>query len=184
VPDDEYRFLSVKSTDNHATEVSTFLESAWRKIAPDDPYDGFRQDDVFLNFYNDNTANIKVLTFISGMAVTLGCLGLFGLVSFNITRRLKEFSVRKVFGANLGQIFGLMTRDYMWILIVAFGIGAPSGFFLMNKLIQLIYPDPQPTGALPFVIAISVMVVTVGMTVASQMHRVARENPTKTLRTE
>jgi ABC-type antimicrobial peptide transport system permease subunit len=77
-----------------------------------------------------------------------------------------------------------MSRDYMWILIIAFGVGAPLGFFLMNTLIQLIYPDPQPTGALPFIIAFAVMAITVGITVASQMNRVSRENPTKTLRTE
>jgi ABC-type antimicrobial peptide transport system permease subunit len=183
-PETEFRYLVVKSVDQRASEIIGFLRSAWHDIAPDDPFDGFLQDDVFHRFYRDNTSNIKVLSFISTMAVTLGCLGLFGLVSFNITRRLKEFSVRKIFGANLGQIFRLMSRDYMWILIIAFGVGAPLGFFLMNTLIQLIYPDPQPTGALPFIIAFTVMAITVGITVASQMNRVSRENPTKTLRTE
>jgi len=184
VPEEAYGYLSVKASDHHAKEVLEYLRSAWRDVAPDDPFDGFLQDDVFLDFHNDNTANIKLLSFISGMAIILGCLGLFGLVSFNITRRLKEFSVRKVFGASLAQIFRLMSRDYMWILIVAFGLGAPSGFFLMNMLIQHIYPDPQPAGILPFITAIAVMIATVGATVGSQMGRVSRENPAKTLRIE
>jgi ABC-type antimicrobial peptide transport system permease subunit len=109
---------------------------------------------------------------------------LFGLVSFNITRRLKEFSVRKVFGANMPHLFRLMSRDDLWILLIAFGIGAPTGFVLMNFLIQHIYPDPQPAGILPFAAAISAMAITVGITVASQMRRVVRENPAETLRIE
>ena len=184
IPEEEFAYLSVKASDHHAKDVLESLKTTWHELAPDDPFDGFLQDDVFQDFHNDNTANIKLLSFISGMAIILGCLGLFGLVSFNITRRLKEFSVRKVFGANLGQIFRLMSRDYMWILIISFGIGAPSGFFLMNLLIQHIYPDPQQAGILPFATAIIVMIITVGLTVGSQMGRVSRENPAKTLRIE
>jgi hypothetical protein len=183
-PDTTFRYFTAKASAGNIGTVKNYLERAWREVAPDDPYEGFLQDDVFENFYNDNTANIKLLSFISGTAILLGCLGLFGLVSFNITRRLKEFSVRKVFGANMPHLFRLMSRDYLWILLIAFGIGAPTGFVLMNFLIQHIYPDPQPAGILPFAAAISAMAITVGITVASQMRRVVRENPAETLRIE
>jgi ABC-type antimicrobial peptide transport system permease subunit len=183
-PDTSFRYLTAKAAAGSVGHAKDFLEKSWREVAPDDPYEGFLQDEVFENFYSDNNANIRLLSFISGIAILLGCLGLFGLVSFNITRRLKEFCVRKVFGANTPHLFRLMSRDYMWILLIAFGIGAPTGFFLMNFLIQHIYPDPQPAGILPFAAAISAMAITVGITVASQMRRVVRENPAETLRIE
>ncbi len=118
------------------------------------------------------------------MAVALACLGLFGLVSYNITRRLKEFSIRKVFGASLPQILRLMNRDYVWILVASFVIGAPSGFILFNSLIKHIYPDPQATRALPFLVAIGLMMTTVVITIGSQLKRVANENPGTTLKSE
>ncbi|NJN42619.1 MAG: hypothetical protein HC811_10710 [Flammeovirgaceae bacterium] len=54
----------------------------------------------------------------------------------------------------------------------------------MNTLIRQIYPDPQSAGPIPFVIAVFAMVITVSITIASQMHRIVKENPTTTLRNE
>jgi len=139
---------------------------------------------VFSDFNNDNNANVKLLGFISSVTVVLASLGLFGLVSFNITRRMKEFSIRKVFGALMPHIFKLMNRDYVWILSIAFAIGAPAGFFLINTLIQNIYPDPQAATPLPFLLAVSIMLMTVAFTVGSQLRRVRKENPAATLRND
>ena len=182
--EDDIHYLTLKLAAGSLGNKEESIKAAWREISPDSPFEGFFQDEVFENFYNDNNSNVKLLGFIATVAVILACLGLFGLVSFNITRRMREFSVRKVFGANTNQIFKLMNRDYVWILSIAFLLGAPAGFFLMNYLIQHIYPDPQQAGPLPFVIAIGLMILAVSITVGSQMRRVIHENPGTTLRTE
>lgn len=182
--EDDFRFLALRTTQGKVEDTEAYLKQSWKEIAPDDPYEGFLQDTVFEDFHRDNNANITLLSFISSSAIILACLGLFGLVSFNITRRLKEFSVRKVFGANLLHIFRLMNRDYIWIVLIAFFIGAPSGFYLINYLIQHIYPDPQAARPQPFLIAIGLMIITVAITVGSQLRRVAKESPTVTLKIE
>ena len=182
--EDNFRYLSIKVAMGSLAETETSLKKAWKEVAPDDPYVGILQDQVFENFQRDNNANIKLLAFISTMAILLACLGLFGLVSYNITRRLKEFSIRKVFGANLLQIFRLMNRDYVWVLLTSFLIGAPTGFLMINNLIQHIYPDPQAARALPFIAAIGLMIATVVVTIGSQLKRVAKENPGNTLKSE
>lgn len=182
--DDDIRYLTLKLEAGSIGGKEATIKAAWREVAPDSPFEGFFQDKVFEGFYNDNNSNVKLLGFIATVAVILACLGLFGLVSFNITRRMREFSVRKVFGANTNQIFKLMNRDYVWILSIAFFIGAPAGFFLMNYLIQHIYPEPQQAGPLPFAIAIGLMVLAVSLTVGAQMRRVIHENPSTTLRSE
>ncbi|MGE0770087.1 MAG: FtsX-like permease family protein [Cyclobacteriaceae bacterium] len=183
-PDSSLNYLVVKTQVGSTAETDASIREIWKTVAPDDPYEGFLQNDVFADFHRDNNSNMKLLGTISAMAVVLACLGLFGLVAFNITRRLKEFSIRKVFGANLPHIFRLMNRDYLWILLIAFVIGAPAGFFLMNNLIQHIYPDPQTAGPVPFIMAIGLMALTVGLTVGSQLRRVAKENPSVTLRND
>jgi putative ABC transport system permease protein len=181
---DNFRFFVVKAEAGSVLSTQEELRRAWKEVAPDDPYQGFLQSEVFDNFLNGNKANNKVIYFISGVAVVLAAMGLYGLVSYNLTRRLREFSVRKVFGANILQLFQLMNRDYLWILIVAFGLGAPLGAFLVDLLIKAAYPEHIPTTPWPYIIAISVMVLTVAITVSTQLRRLMEENPTQTLRSE
>lgn len=183
-PEKAYRYLAIKAREENAVQIESDMRTLWKEIGPDDPYRGILQDDVFHNFNRNNRNDMTIIISVAIITLILACLGLFGLVAYNITRRLKEFSVRKVFGANTLQIFRLMNRDYTWILTIAFLVGAPAGFFLMSQLIHAIYPDPQPAGVLPFAVAITIMVLTVALTVGSQMRRVVKENPAQTLRSE
>jgi putative ABC transport system permease protein len=114
----------------------------------------------------------------------LSCMGLYGLVAYSLTRRLKEFSVRKVYGASLFQIFGLMNRDYLWIVLISFAIGAPLGSYLINLLITQVFPDPIPPSSWPYVITGSMMVLTVLLTMSTQIRRITSESPSVTLRME
>jgi len=180
--EENYKYLIVKAAAGTVVEVSDFLKKSWRAVAPDDPYDGHFQDDVFQQFFDSNRSNNKIMYFLSAVALVLVCMGLYGLVSYNLTRRLKEFSVRKVFGASLFQIFRLMNHDYIWIVLIAFGIGAPFGFYLMGLMIRAAYPEEIPISSWPFVMTILTMILTVAFTTGTQLRRIAKENPTSTLR--
>jgi len=182
--EDKFNYLAIQTAGANVNDTHQRIKSAWASIAPDEPYEGFVQDDVFADFNRDNNANVKLLVFISTITVTLASLGLFGLISFNTTRRMKEYSIRKVLGADLSQIFRLMNGDYVVILLSAFVIGAPAGFLLINSLIQAIYPNPQNAQPLPFIIALLVILFTVAVTVSSQLMRIRRENPSTTLKKE
>jgi putative ABC transport system permease protein len=183
-PESSFRYLALKVNEGSVEETETLLKSTWKEIAPDDPYNGMLQDDVFSNWANNSRTEMKLMVFVVIITVMLACLGLFGLVSYNITRRLKEFSVRKVFGAGSFHIFKLMNRDYIWILSIAFVLGAPAGLYLMDILIHQTYVDPQPAGWEPFIISVSLMLLTVAITIGSQMKRILNENPVTTLRSE
>jgi putative ABC transport system permease protein len=180
----EFKYLSLKVAGNQVAEVESEIRSWWKEIGPDDPYRGILQNDVFYNFNRNTRNDLQIISWVAVVTLILACLGLYGLVSYNITRRLKEFSVRKVFGARTLHLFQLMNRDYAWILIIAFLVGAPAGFYLMNMLIEAIYYGTRGTGVMPFLIAVVMMVLTVAVTVGAQMSRVIRENPAQTLRSE
>jgi ABC-type antimicrobial peptide transport system permease subunit len=182
--EDRYKYLVVKAAAGSAVEVSDFLKKSWKSVAPDDPYEGSFQDEVFQQFFDSNRSNDKIMYFLSAVALVLVCMGLYGLVSYNLTRRLKEFSVRKIFGASLFQIFRLMNHDYLWIVLIAFALGAPLGFYMMGMTIRAAYPEEIPISLWPFVITILTMVLTVAFTIGTQLSRVAKENPTSTLRNE
>lgn len=180
----KFNYLIVKAASGRVVTVYDFLERGWKEVAPDDPWRGFFQDDVFKNFFASNKANNTVGYFISGIALLLACMGLYGLVSYNLTRRLREFSVRKVFGASVFHIFRLMNRDYLWIVLISFSIGAPLGSYLIQMLIQSAFPDPIPPSSMPYIVTGGLMILTVGLTVATQIKRVVHESPTVTLRSE
>ena len=182
--EEKYKYLVVKAAAGSAVEVLDFLKKSWKSVAPDDPYEGAFQDDVFEQFFNSNRSNDKIMYFLSAVALVLACMGLYGLVSYNLTRRLKEFSVRKIFGASLFQIFKLMNHDYMWIVLFAFAVGAPLGFYMMGLMIRAAYPEEIPISLWPFIITILTMVLTVAFTIGTQLKRIAKENPTSTLKNE
>lgn len=180
--EEDFNFLAIQVSSGHLSEVEEQVKSTWKSIAPDDIYEGFMQDDVFADFNRNNNSNIQILVFVSTITIALASLGLFGLVSFNTTRRMKEYSIRKVMGANVAQIFKLMNRDYTLILTTAFFIGAPSGFLLVNPLIQLAYPEPQGATPMPFMIAVLIMALAVSLTVVTQLFRIAKKSPSEVLR--
>lgn len=182
--EDDFNFLVLQVRAGHVNEILEQAKSTWQSIAPDDIFEGFVQDDVFASFNQNNNAHVQLLTFVSLTTVTLASLGLLGLVTFNTTRRMKEYNIRKLMGANAVQIFRLMTKDYVFILLTAFVLGAPTGFILVNSLIQKVYPDPQTANPIPFVIAVSLMGLAVGVVVASQLLRLNKQSPSEVLRSE
>jgi ABC-type antimicrobial peptide transport system permease subunit len=183
-PEENYQYLVVKSNPDKTVEVDDYLLGMWPSISPNDPYDKMYQEDAMRGFHEENRANIVIITFIAGLAILLACLGLFGLLSFNISRRLKEFSVRKVLGAKSMEIIRVAGKEYFWVLMIAFTLGAPAGYYMISQLINSIYPDPKEAGILPFIIAVLIIIVTVVITISGQIIRATRVNPSENLRTE
>lgn len=182
--EEEFSHFVVKSKPGDELAVNDYLQSAWAKVAPNDPYNGRFQTDTFDYIYTENTSNIMIISFISAVAMILACLGLFGLLGFSIQSRRKEFGVRKVLGANAWNIVVVASRQYFWTLFIAFAAGAPMGLFLITKMIDAIYPEPKAVGPVPFVLAVSIVMVTVAVTVASQVKSATGVNPAETLRSE
>ena len=111
-------------------------------------------------------------------------MGLFGLVSYNLSRRLKEFSIRKIFGAKTFNIFRLMSEEYIVVVASSFVIGSALGYYFMAQLHVAVYPDKMPLPQWPVLITLALMIASVLITVASQVYRVVKENPVVTLKSE
>jgi putative ABC transport system permease protein len=180
----DFRYMILKAEAGKLLTAEEELKSIWKKIAPDEPTAVSFQGAVFDNYVRNSKANNKIMVFVAAVSIILAAMGLYGLVSYNLTRRLKEFSVRKVFGASVLEIFRLMSGDYLYIVIIAFVVGAPVGAWGMSNLLKAIYPTEIPVVIWPYVVAISLMVIMVGLTILTLFKRVTQENPTETLRME
>ena len=124
------------------------------------------------------------MKFLGAVAIILSCMGLYGLVSFNISKRMKEFSLRKIMGAGAWSIFKQINKGFIVILIVAILLAAPLTYVLMSNLIASIYKYYEPINFMSFGLAFGVLLLTVFLTVSVQILKVFKTNPVDALRDE
>lgn len=182
--EDNYNYIAAHVAAGHLNEVSDQLRAAWNKLSPDDPYTGDFQNEVFGQFFRSNRSNNKIMITLSVVALALAMMGLYGLMSYNLTRRLREFSIRSIFGASRAHIIGEMNRDYVWIVMASFCIAAPLGWALVSQTITAAYPEYIPIPAWPFILTAGLMVLTVAVVLATQLNRLRTSAPADTLKNE
>jgi putative ABC transport system permease protein len=125
----------------------------------------------------------QLFTFFAGVAIVVCCLGLFGLAAYTAEQRTKEIGVRKVLGASVASIVGLLSRDFLKLVFVAILIAAPLAWWAMNQWLQGFNYRIQVSWyyfALAGVLAILIAFATVSY----QSIRAALVNPVKSLRSE
>jgi ABC-type antimicrobial peptide transport system permease subunit len=113
----------------------------------------------------------------------LSASGLFALVSLNILRRNKEIGVRKVLGASVATIMGLVAKDFMYILVVAFIIGSALGYLIIDKIIfNHIYVYHAEVGPGAFFTTLLIILLSCCITVGIKVYRAANSNPVNVLK--
>lgn len=109
------------------------IRKAWSMIAPDKPFDFTFVDEDVAKQYEQYSRWMNIMGLSTGFAILISCLGLFGLAGINAYNRTKEIGIRKVMGADIGNIIVLLNRQYVWLSLIAYAIAAPAAWYLMNK---------------------------------------------------
>lgn len=129
----------------------------------------------------ERVANLsKVFTLL---AIFISCLGLFGLASFVAEQRVKEIGVRKTLGASVGQLWMLLSKDFIKLVLISLIIGSPIAYYMMTQWLQK-FPYRTDVSLAVFVIACSGALLITLITVSYQAIRSATSNPVDSLRTE
>lgn len=167
-----------------AGELQTALgeiESVWTSLFPQRPFEYQFLDDHIDAMYQSEMQLTKVISILSGLAIIIASLGLFGLASFTVRQRLKEMGIRKVLGASVGQIVVILSKRFTLLVFIAFLVAAPVTYFMMDEWLDS-YTYKISIGALVFiVVGIGSWLIAL-LTVSIQSFRVARSNPVETLR--
>jgi len=115
-----------------ASEQIKSIEEAWTQTFPEYLFEYSFMDDYIDRLYREEERMFSVFEMFTGIAIFIGCLGLFGLVSFMASQKTKEVAIRKILGASTVQIVKLFSKEFIWLLIVAFVLAAPTAWYAMK----------------------------------------------------
>lgn len=180
---DQFTILSVKFENTNVDEILDRLEMEWNKIFPEKAFEfSFLDEQLSQQYANYRNFGIIIQTF-TGIAILISCLGVYGLVLFTVQRKVKEIGVRKVLGANVSSILGLIYRDFALLIVIGFIIALPVSYYLMNQwLSNFIYHTN--INVMSYVLSLVMVLVVVTLTIGYQALRAANANPVKSLRSE
>lgn len=181
---EDFRYLIVQAAAGMVLQTAEAVQNVWKKLIPEFPYNGVFQDEVFARAMKEISGIQKLFAFIAVVALAISCMGLFGLVALSVAKRRKEFSIRKVLGANLAHIAHLVNREFAVILALAAVIATPLGWFVLDLLLDKVYFYRVALTAAPFIMALLVILFTAMLTVSTQIYKVATASPVEGLRSE
>jgi putative ABC transport system permease protein len=159
------------------------IEAVFRSIVPSAAFDYKFVDNEYAKKFSQEQRVGKLSTFFAILAIFISCLGLFGLASFVAEQRTKEIGLRKVVGASIFNIWGLLTKEFIGLVIVSFFIASPVAYYFTNNWIKkYTYHTDIPWWVFA-VTGFGALVITL-LTVSFQAIKAAMANPVKSLRTE
>ena len=159
------------------------IEEAWRQVNPDFAFEYTFVEDTFARLYAAEQKFGRLFISFAVLAVSIACLGLFGLAFFTAERRAKEISVRKVLGATIPTLFGLMSGEFVRLVVVSNLISWPVAFIAMNNWLSG-FAYRVSLEWTTFVLSGTIAMVIALITVSFQALKTATTNPIERLQTE
>jgi len=175
--------LIIKISPENAKETLRILQTIWKDIDPDRPFDYFFLKEYFNRHFQSEERLRGIIGSFALFSIFIACLGLFGMASFTTEQRTKEIGIRKVLGASVSGIVLLLTKEFTKWVIVANLIAWPVAYYIMSRWLQnFAYHIHIGIGTLLFSSALAL--VTALITVSFQAFKTAASNPVDSLRYE
>jgi putative ABC transport system permease protein len=174
---------SVKIHGGNVKRTLAEIESLWKIQNPDRPFTYYFMDDFFDRQYRSDQRFEKLFFNFAILAIFISCLGLLGLASYSTIQRTKEIGVRKVMGASAGSIVGLLSKDFLKLVLLAFAIASPLAWFGMHSWLQR-FAYRTDIEWWVFVMAAFLSAFIAFATISFQSIKAALMNPIKSLRSE
>jgi putative ABC transport system permease protein len=178
-----YNYIVISSNSSDAKGITNQLEATWKELIPNTPFETALLSDSVAKQYEEDSRTSTILSIATTLAILISCLGLYGLSIYVAERRVKEIGIRKVMGASVTGIVALLTREFVKLVIIAFVIAVPLGYYAMNKWLTG-FAYKIELDILVFVLAGIISLLIAWLTISFESVKAAVSNPVKSLRNE
>jgi len=166
-----------------AHEAIAKIAAAFKKYDSQEPFEYRFADDEFNRKFGDEERVGKLAGFSTLLAIVISCLGLFGMASFMAEQRVKEIGIRKLLGASVINLWGLLSKEFVLLVIISLVIAIPAAYYYMHKWLLGFYYRTDISWWIFALTAIAALLITL-LTVSYHTIRAARMNPMRSLRSE
>jgi ABC-type antimicrobial peptide transport system permease subunit len=180
----DYRYLSLRVKEGNQNEAYEALQKNWAKLYPEIPFQGGHQEDVWSGYFQSVDRSEKFNKVIAFISVLLASLGLYGLVTLNVSGRIKEFSIRKTLGAGVNHIASVILNQYVVLVVVALIIGAPISYIFTEAYLSMLFAYPMPMEFSGIAMALIILVVILLAVISTQIRKVSKTNAIDGLKVE
>ncbi len=178
-----YDVCVLKLNLQNAKPTLAAVEKIWLNLFPEYYFESEFMDARIAQFYEQESIMMQLMRLFAGIAVFIGCLGLYGLAAFMVMRKRKEVGIRKTLGASVSGVMWLFGKEYVRLLVLAFLVAAPLAWWAMNQWLEQ-YAFHISLGAGIFGLALLLTFGVAVLTVGFQSVRAALMNPVQSLRSE
>jgi ABC-type antimicrobial peptide transport system permease subunit len=175
--------LAMKVKMSEAQNIIAQLKTKWEAAYPEHLFEYKFLDENIREFYEGEQRMSILLSVFTGMAIFIGCLGLFGLATFMANQKTKEIGVRKVLGASVESIIMMFSKEYLKLILLGFILAAPVGWFFMGKFLDE-FAYKIDVGPQVFILTLGITLLIAIVTVGYRSFRAATVNPVSSLRSE
>jgi len=173
----------VKTAPGKIIAATESAEKVWKKFFPAEPFSYKFLNEEFDKLYHADRKVSVLIWIFSGIAIFISCLGLFGLAAFTAERRVKEIGIRKILGAGVPNIVSLLSREFVYMVLLSMVIAFPVAWLAMNKWLQNFAYKINIAWWIFLVAAVIALAIAL-LTISYQAIKAAIANPVKSLRTE
>jgi hypothetical protein len=170
--------IAIRLANTNALET---LQSTWKATISSQPFSYTFLDESIAKLYQQDKRLGWLVQAATAIAIFISCIGLIGLAAFTAEQRKKEIAIRKVLGAGISNIMLLLTKDFLLLLAIAFGIATPLAAFALHRWLEN-YTYRTTLSVSIFMLAAIALLSITGVTVATRVITAARENPVENLR--
>ena len=160
------------------------IESIWKKVDRIHPFKAQFYDEEIEEAYNEFAAIIKIIGFLSLLAISIASMGLFGMVVFTTETRLKEISIRKLMGATSGNLIYLLSRGFLMLLSISALIALPVTYLFFQKFVLIRFPYHTPVQFSELFVGLLAVLSIAMIMIGSQTMKAAKSNPAVVLKSE
>lgn len=184
VAPENYQEMAIRLNPGVISDRIELIESLWEKYANGAAFEYSFVDSNFDSLYQSEKNMGNIILVFTVLAISIACLGLFGLAAFTTEQRAKEISIRKALGATMSNLVILLSKDFTLLVLIAFVIAGPLAYYIMDSYWLQNFAFRTDIGWVLIAGAGSISVLISWFTVSYQSFKTAASNPVKFLKSE